>query len=141
MISSVVVCDRTSAKETWSTFGPNDIWITICSIRSAPLVNRSSKRVLVVKCDDIKKSPLTQNQARRIKNFILNHHKNNSNKVKLLINCIAGQSRSVAIGFFCQFNLNLQVEFREKQFPNEGIMQALNVPVEHRFTPMNMFSD
>lgn len=138
MITHVTIADKFDAKAIWSTFNSDDIWITICCRKGTPLANRSSKRVLVMKFDDIKVNPLTHNQARRLKNFILNHHINNPKPIKLLVNCRAGQSRSVAVGFFCKFNLGIPVEFLNLQFPNDGVMNALNVPFEHRAITLHM---
>ncbi len=130
MISNVIVTNRDDAgwivKDLIKS-GKNVCWITICNTQAKPLINKSNKHILVCKFADIPTNPSTPNQARKIKNFIMNHHINMIQEFVLVINCHAGISRSAAIGMFCQQNLNLNVKFGKECFPNSGVMKALKV--------------
>ncbi len=107
--------------------GKNVCWISICNTYSFPLKCRSNKHTLILKFDDIHINPITIRQKRKIKNFIINHHKNMKDDYVLIINCHAGISRSAAIGMFCKYNLGINVQFRKETFPNTGVMLALGV--------------
>ncbi len=129
MISNVVVTNREDAPglvAELSVDGNNVAWVTIANKRSSALA-RSSKRVLSLKFDDIPEFPVTKNQARKIKNFIVNLHVNNKKSFTLVVNCHAGISRSAAVGVFCRNNLGVPVQFGIETFPNAGVMRALKV--------------
>jgi hypothetical protein len=144
-IEQVVVTSREDAQPTISHLrdglGKRVCWITVCnrfggtdSTSHVPLVRKSQKHILVMKFQDVNINPITKNQARKIKNFILNHHLNqpkDSVSFVLVINCRAGISRSTAIGKFCELTLNLPVEYKQLQFqdiyPNSGVMEALGM--------------
>lgn len=110
----------------------NVCWITICNVHATPLVVRSNKHTLVCKFDDIRdskdKCSVNDNQVRKIKNFILNHQINNKKKFVLVVNCFAGQSRSVAIGEFVNNNMGIPVVFTEPEWnPNVLLLKKLKV--------------
>lgn len=129
MISNVIVTNRDDAPQIIKDLSLNNMiaWITICSKRDRPLISHSNKHTLVCKFDDISINPITHSQARKIKNFILNHHINMMKDFILVINCRMGISRSAGVGMFCKHNLNLNVNFGPETFPNNGVMKSLGV--------------
>lgn len=132
MITSCIVAPRVSAKTIKTSLeaeGKNVCWITISGLRSKGLVTGSSKHILSMFFDDVAHPSFgaSKNHARKIKNFILNHHLNSEKKWVLLVNCIAGISRSAAIGMFVQTNLDINTTFIESCHPNKLLLQRLGV--------------
>ena len=140
MISRVIVTNRADAPMVvrhCKEQGPT-CWITICNPTAHPLVQRSSKHILVCKFNDVPGNPITNRQKRKIKNFIMNHHVNMKEHFTLVINCHAGISRSAGVGAFCKHNLGIPVAFGPETFPNVGVMQALGV--HHEFWRVDIAS-
>ena len=111
--------------------GENVCWITISNTSdSAGRIIKgqgSNKDLLVMRFEDVPVNPLTPRQARKIKNFVFNHHINSSENWILVVNCIAGISRSAAIGRFCEKKLSIPVNFWTEPFPNRGVLSALGI--------------
>jgi predicted protein tyrosine phosphatase len=99
-------------------------WITIANTRGKPLVRGSSKDVLSLMFDDDSVS-FSANQARKTKNFIANHHKNSSRNKVLVVNCVAGISRSAAIGKFCEISLGIPSVYTQVIHPNIHVANRL----------------
>lgn len=132
MITSCIVAPRVSAKTIKASLeaeGKNVCWITISGFRSKGLVIGSSKHILSMFFDDVVHPSFgaSHNKARKIKNFILNHHFNSKHEWVLLVNCIAGISRSAAVGMFVQNNLGVSTTFIESCHPNKLLLQRLGV--------------
>lgn len=132
MITSCIVSSRAAARAIKTSLEENGskvCWITISGLKTPGLVARSNKHILTMFFDDIT-SPIygiTSKQAKKIKDFIMNHHLNSPENWCCLINCIAGQSRSVAVGMFLQNNLGIETKFIESQHPNKLVLSRLKV--------------
>lgn len=134
MIKEVFVTNAADAKPLVKELrnkAENVCWITIsnaCDSGGRIIGGQgSNKDLLVMRFDDIPVNPITHKQARKIKNFVFNHHINSPKNWILVLNCIAGISRSAAIGRFCEKKLNLSVNFWTEPHPNKGVLLALGV--------------
>ncbi len=135
MITSCIVAPRVSAKTIKASLeeqGLNVCWITVSGRKTPGLVGRGSKHILSMFFDDVTNPSygIQKNQAIKIKRFVMNHHLNSEKKWVCLINCIAGQSRSVGIGKFLELNLSIPTKYIEPQYPNKLVMTILKVKNE-----------
>lgn len=140
MIEKVIVTSQEEANEISDSLkreGHFVIRICISSSQSKALFKGGGKDKLILHFADIEvanqKGSFRKNQARKIKNFILNHHKNSDKKMVLVINCVAGQSRSTAIGRFCE-SLGINTTYTELEakrciFPNKLVLRLLKIRV------------
>lgn len=132
MIKEVFLSDYMNAKSLVKDLrnkGENVCWISISNASNdGGRVFHNfgcNKHLLVMRFDDVPVNPITREQARKIKNFVFNHHKNSSKEWVLVVNCIMGISRSAAIGQFCEWKLKVPVHKKEEFFPNRGVLSAL----------------
>jgi predicted protein tyrosine phosphatase len=111
-------------------------WITIADNQKLGLVRGGNKYVLPLYFEDVEKKAFkesfTKNQARKVKNFIINHHLNNKIELILFINCAAGVSRSTAIGKYAELKFNISTRYTELESkrmisPNHLVLERLGM--------------
>ena len=133
MIEKCIISPRGMAKSIFLSLKEkrkNVCWITIANKDQISLVGGSSRHILSMHFDDVAvkaANSINTNQARKIKNFIYNHHINSKQSWVLLVNCNAGISRSGAIGDFVACKLNVGVINVICPFPNKLVMKLLGV--------------
>lgn len=120
MIKQIIVTDRNSVKAIileQKRSGEKVAWITVANNQNQRLVSGGNKHTLPLFFDDItdktSRKAFTKNLARKVKNFIYNHHINSSQEFVLVVNCMAGISRSAAIGKFTELKFGIQAKYTE----------------------------
>ncbi len=68
----------------------------------------------------------------KVKNFIFNHHINNSQEFILVVNCMAGVSRSAAVGKFAELKFGIPARYTELEAkrmiaPNHLVLKLLGM--------------
>jgi len=139
MIKQIIVTDRETAKvivPQLKKLGEKVAWITIANDQKKRLVSGGNKHTLPLFFDDItdktSRKAFTKNLARKVKNFIFNHHINNSQEFILVVNCMAGVSRSSAIGKFAELKFGIPARFTELEAkriiaPNHLVLKLLGM--------------
>lgn len=139
MVKQIIVTDRNTAKVIISILkqlGEKVAWITIANNQSQRLVSGGGRHTLPLFFKDIidkkSKDAFTKNLARKVKNFIFNHHINNSEEFTLVVNCMAGISRSAAIGKFAELRFGIPARFTELEAkrmiaPNRLVLDLLGL--------------
>lgn len=138
-ITNIIVCCRNEALDTVTALrrqGTLVAWVHIGDYKSTPLIKRSTKTDLILKFVDLSWSwsmkddedLFTKQQAQRLKRFLCNLHYNSTKPFVLVVNCNAGQSRSPAVGEWCESKFNVPVEFLEPPHtisPNTRVLAML----------------
>lgn len=111
-------------------------WVTISDKDVPPLKKPEglpSDRYLALQFEDWSYGAITVSQKEKLKTFLCNlqYNSNPKDNIFLLVNCMAGISRSVAIGKFCEQEFGVKAIYREEEFhghpicPNPGLLQEL----------------
>lgn len=152
MIEQVIVTDRGSVEALIKELKQNGkkvIWITISDDQRSALRKGGGKDILVLHFHDIeaqKSYSFTRNKARKVKNFIFNHHLNSKEVVTLVVNCRAGVSRSTAVGKFAEIALKIPARFTELESkrmiaPNRLVLKLLGLVEEARHDTLTQYHE